>query len=63
MNKQFHQMTISELEREVDAWLEVTRQPKGPGTPSNSARRAAENYLEKADAWLARRRIEAGDKS
>lgn len=62
MSRSLREMTIKELEHEVEAWHEVIRQPKGPGTPSNSAREAAENYLKEADAWIARRRIEAGAK-
>lgn len=53
------EMTRAELVCEMDAWNKVIDGPKGPGTPSNTARRGAELIYDELAAWEARRALEA----
>lgn len=59
MPKRPDEMTQAELICEMDAWLKVINAPKGPGYPSNDARRGAETIYANLAAWRARRALEA----
>lgn len=56
--KHLNEMSLAELEHEAMAWLHIFTSAKGPGTPSNEARAAAEQLYGETMAWLARRRQE-----
>lgn len=47
-------MNGAQLLAELQAWQSVLEEPTGPGKPSNAARRAASQEMEKIEAWLAR---------
>jgi hypothetical protein len=59
--KPFARMSVAELTREMEIWAAVVDCPKGPGTPSNGAREAAERRMHEAEAWLHRRRRFGGE--
>ena len=49
----YAEMTVNELHDERSRWSKVVDAPKGPGTPSNSAREAATRHIDEIDGWLA----------
>jgi hypothetical protein len=53
--KPFREMSSDELLAEVDLWWGIATGPKGPGTPSNSARDGAMHLYGVASAWMYRR--------
>lgn len=55
----YSKLTMAELLEEMEAWDAVINAPKGPGSPSNAVREAAQRLLDEAEAWYARREIES----
>ncbi len=51
----YRDMTEEQLIAEQDEWLLVCDAPKGPGGPSNGARRMAEAEMYLAEAWYHRK--------
>lgn len=51
------EMSEAELIHEMDVWLKIIQSPKGPGTPSNTARSGAEQLYQQAAAWKSRRAL------
>ncbi|GAA6176888.1 hypothetical protein [Sulfitobacter pacificus] len=54
-------MTKNQLWDEMEAWQRVINAPKGPGSPSNAERQAAENEYNLAGAWVQRILLSEGE--
>lgn len=54
--KPFGRMSVAELEREMNIWAVIVVCPRGPDSPSNGARLAAQRRMYEAEAWWHRRK-------
>ncbi len=56
LDRTYRQMTIPELQYEMEMWQEVADEPKGPGGASNGARLEAIRQMHLAEAWVKRKK-------
>jgi hypothetical protein len=55
MTDRYESMTSHDLVEEMVAWQAVADAPKGPGGPSNGARKEAIRQMRLAEAWYHRK--------